>query len=481
MLIKYFLKTFLCFLAISCYSEKTAYGIDAPPTILKVIDQEIVVNGRTSKVFNIVQSDGKSGLTKNQGENFNVLLENHTSMPTCVHWHGVILPNSQDGMPYVTQAPIPPGKSYYYNFEINHAGTYWMHSHYGLQEQKLLSAPLIFLNPKENHQKDVVLFLEDFSFKDPKAIFDELRSNASKKNPSEKMDESKMSKEPMKHDLYDVTYDAFLTNRKTLNEPDVVTVQPGEIVRLRVINGSSSTNFFINLGDLQGIAIAADADAIIPLVKTSFELATAQRIVIIVKIPGEGAFPILAQGEGTDMQTGLVLATPGVSIPKISEKAKEKAGAFSYEQELALKATIPLAPKQVNRSLKVDLEGNMEKYVWTINEQVWPNVTPLMIKEGERVEIVFNNKTMMSHPMHYHGHTFQVTEINGRPLKGAKRDTILVLPKSQVKVQFDADNPGIWMLHCHNLYHQHAGMMTTVNYEGYKGPVFTIEEKMKAE
>ena len=109
----------------------------------------------------------------------------------------------------------------------------------------------------------------------------------------------------------------------------------------------------------------------------------------------------------------------------------------------------------------------MEKYIWLINGKAWPNNAPLVIKKGERVELHFINKTAMSHPMHLHGHVFQIKNINGIPFEGTMRDTILVLPYSTVKVHFDADNPGIWPLHCHNLYHQYAGMMTTLNYEGY--------------
>ena len=115
----------------------------------------------------------------------------------------------------------------------------------------------------------------------------------------------------------------------------------------------------------------------------------------------------------------------------------------------------------------------MAKYIWTINGKAWPNNEPVWVKQGERVELVFVNQTMMSHPMHLHGHFFQIKEINGRAVEGALRDTILVLPHSTVKVQFEANNPGNWPLHCHNLYHQYAGMMTTLNYEGFKGSVFS--------
>jgi FtsP/CotA-like multicopper oxidase with cupredoxin domain len=256
-----------------------------------------------------------------------------------------------------------------------------------------------------------------------------------------------------------------------------VKVAPDKEVRLRIINGASSTNFFIHLGELKGEAIAIDGEDIVPFEGSQFEVAVAQRIDVRVKIPHgtRGVYPIIAQGEGVKLQTGLVLATGGTKIPVLEEEAEQAAGALSYTQELRLKAKNPLPQKKIDRRLVLNLEGSMEKYSWLLNGKAWPHHDPLMVKEGERVELTFVNQTMMSHPMHLHGHVFQVTEINGQPIVGALRDTILVLPKATVKVQFDAKYPGNWPLHCHNLYHQYAGMMTILNYEGFKGPVFQFE------
>lgn len=117
----------------------------------------------------------------------------------------------------------------------------------------------------------------------------------------------------------------------------------------------------------------------------------------------------------------------------------------------------------------------MAGYVWTINKQSWPKITPSLINYGDRIEMIFINKNSMSHPMHLHGHVFQVTEIDGQAIKdGAKRDTVLVQPNTTVKVQFNADNPGVWVMHCHNLYHLAAGMLTTLQYQGYSLPTFYL-------
>jgi len=435
-------------------------GIQANATELNVVERKIEVNGREAAVYAITQSDGTMGLTRNKGDDFEVTLKNSIKFPTSVHWHGMLLPNNQDGVAFITQLPIYPGQTYKYNFPIIQSGTYWMHSHYGLEEQKLLSAPLIINDPDDQKlaDQDIVLFLTDFSFRSPAEIFYDLRH----KSPSAM---AGMSMEQGKKDLVDVQYDAFLTNSKTLKDPQIVRVKAGSKVRLRIINGSSATNFFIRLGKLVGEAIAVDGNRIEPIKGSEFELAVAQRIDIIVNIEQEGTFPILAQGEGTDMQTGLILAFQNAQVPDISQKASNQAGALTNALEGKFRALNGLSQKKADKQILVELGGDMQKYEWTINGQSWPEVTPLLVVNGQRIELLFKNTTSMSHPMHLHGHVFQVTSIDGKEVNGAMRDTILVLPNSSIAVQFDANNPGVWPLHCHLLYHLEAGMMTVLRYD----------------
>ena len=200
----------------------------------------------------------------------------------------------------------------------------------------------------------------------------------------------------------------------------------------------------------------------------------AQRIDILITIPESGYFPILAQGEGTDKQTGIVLLTEPMPMPNLSERAPEKAGAVTNAQEAKLQALYPLPQRPVDQKVLVELGGNMANYVWTLNGQAWPEVTPIVVEKGQRVEIVFKNVTTMTHPMHLHGHVFQVTAIDGQEINGAMRDTVLVTPNSTVAIQFDADNPGVWPLHCHVLYHLEAGMLTVVRYKDYIQPLENI-------
>lgn len=431
------------------------------PTTLRIDKRQITVGGRQAEVFCLVQPDGTYGLTLSKGSAFDVWLENNLQVPSSVHWHGIILPNGQDGVAFITQYPIYPKSAYRYQFPLVQAGTYWMHSHYSLQEQDQLSAPLILKGPEDHEiaDREVVLFLTDFSFKSPEEIYANLRC------PRQKMPQ----KMP---DLVEVDYDAFLTNSRTIDDPDVVEVQPGNLVRLRIINGSSATNFFVSFGPLEAEAIAVDGNRIEPLNGGRFELAVAQRIDVLVKIPDKGgAFPIIAQGEGTDKQTGLILATKAAPLPSLSPRAAEKVGALTNKSEALFHPLSQLVSKPVDQKINIDLGGSMSPYEWTLNSQSWPNATPILVDKGTRVEITFKNLSTMAHPMHLHGHVFQVTALDGNPLSGPMRDTVLVLPNSSVTIQFDADNPGVWPLHCHVLYHLEAGMMTVVRYKDYLQPL----------
>jgi FtsP/CotA-like multicopper oxidase with cupredoxin domain len=134
--------------------------------------------------------------------------------------------------------------------------------------------------------------------------------------------------------------------------------------------------------------------------------------------------------------------------------------------EARLMAVEPLPPRSPDIAQTIVLGGGMKPYAWSMNGEYWPQVSPLMLTKGQRVEIDLVNRTMMAHPIHLHGHAFQVIAIDGRPIQGAVRDTVLVMPMGRVRIAFDADNPGRWPLHCHNLYHTVTGMMTEFRYQG---------------
>jgi FtsP/CotA-like multicopper oxidase with cupredoxin domain len=267
-------------------------------------------------------------------------------------------------------------------------------------------------------------------------------------------------------DLNDVKYDAFLAKFRTVADPEVVKVGPGGLVLLRIINSASMSNFHVDLGQLEGELIAVDGFEVLPIRARRFPAAVAQRLDIRVTLPpGPGAYPVLALLEGERDQTGIVLVAGSAKVPRLPDKAETASPPLTLDLERSLRALRPLRVRKADRVHTLNLTGEMAGYVWSINEVVWNrDVPPLPVAKGDRVELVFGNKTPIPHPMHLHGHEFQVVEIDGVRFTGAVRDTVLVPPGGRVVVAFDANNPGWCALHCHLLYHLDAGMFTTIRY-----------------
>jgi len=437
----------------------------AAPTILRLERRDIEVNGKAASVYGIRQPDRTFGLTTEVGKPFRVRVENRIAEPSLIHWHGLTPPWRQDGVPGISGPPIPPGGGADYDFPLSFGGTFWMHSHQGLQEQLLMSAPLIIHDRRDlADEQEVVVMLADFSFTPPEQIFENLKKSAGMAKRMKMA--APMSTGQPKPDLNDVKYDAFLANDRTLADPEIVKVEPGGRVLLRIINGSSMSAFHVSLGALDGDLIAVDGFEVEPIRGRSFPVAVAQRLDIRLSLPpGPGAHPVLAELEGEMSQTGIVLAAGGAAIARIPDRAEKPSPALTLDLERTLRAKRPLAERKADRVHTLNLTGEMAGYVWSINGVVWDkDVPPLAVAEGERVELVFVNQTPMPHPMHLHGHEFQVVEIDGKRFSGTVRDTILVTPGRRVAVAFDALNPGWWALHCHLLYHLEAGMFATIRY-----------------
>ena len=459
-------------------------------TTLRVTSRTLEVQGKPARVYGIVQQDGTSGLFTELGADFRVGLVNELERETLIHWHGLTPPSEQDGVPGLSQPVLSSGESYGYDFVHKRAGTHWMHSHVGLQEQQLLAAPLIVRDPAEAgvDEQEVVVLLHDFSFRSPEEIFAGLRQGAemSMNMPAEDM--AMTAPSDMGHTMdmdqtmamgqghgggmvhfNDVEYDAYLANDRSLADPEVVRVDPGGQLRLRVINGSAATNFLLDLGALEGELIAVDGNPIAPQRGKQFDLAIAQRADLRLRLPaGQGAYPILALREDAMAQTGIILATKSAEVVRLPGQAHRKARPLDLKLEHNLSARTPLAERVAQRSHVLDLTGSHAGYDWGLNDRTFDPEDPLFVTEGERVEIMLRNKTQMPHPIHLHGHHFQVVAIDGRRFSGAQRDTVLVPPARSVTIAFDADNPGHWAFHCHQLYHMAAGMMTSVRYEGYE-------------
>jgi FtsP/CotA-like multicopper oxidase with cupredoxin domain len=476
-------------------------AVSSEPKRLVAGTRTLEVNGRPAKVFGLIGPDGRPGIRLAAGERFQIELVNETGVNTIVHWHGQLPPWTQDGFPWPQTPPIANGVVQGYDYAPI-AGTYWMHSHHEMQEQSLMTAPLIVYDIAQlrEDRQEVVLMLHDFTFRTPDEVLAVLTgtgpatanamtrmaedgqgpsggSNASEtrmagmadtaaRAPSMVMPGMAMSGPGDKRlDLNDVHYDAFLANDRTLTDPEIVRVERGGRIRLRIINGASSSQFWIDLGELIGRVVATDGHPVHPVIGSRFPITMAQRLDILIDLPRAGAFPIFAQLEGASRRTGIILAMADARIPRIADRA-QVGPPIDNSLEARLTAVKPLPTRPANIVHTIALGGGMKPYSWSMNGEYWPRITPLTLSKGQRVEIELVNHSMMAHPIHLHGHAFQVIAIDGRPIHGAVRDTVLVPMMGRVRIAFDADNPGRWAFHCHNLYHMVTGMMTEFRYQG---------------
>jgi FtsP/CotA-like multicopper oxidase with cupredoxin domain len=468
-------------------------AVAASATTLRIDRRTIEVMGRAASVFGIRQPDGTSGIVLDPGDLFRVDLVNSVGEETIIHWHGQKPPYLQDGVADPNVSLIAGDSARDYDYTPT-PGTHWMHSHHGLQEQALMAAPLVVRGADDvkADAQEVTILLHDFSFRDPAEILAGLTGGAATAGHEMSgmsgmgdmggmagMDHSGMKMEmgnapvaaddgmKMTADLNDVAYDAFLANDRTLDDPLVIRVERNGRVRLRLINGAASSAFWIDLGALTGTLVAVDGTSVEPVSGSLFPMTMAQRLDLLVDVPVGGAFPVFAQVEGKPDRTGFILASAGAQIEKVSGLAASEAPPVDLSLEAKLRASNPLVDRPPDTVLTMSLTGAMSPYVWSINDRAWPNVDRPVIRKGQRVVIEMQNRTMMAHPMHLHGHHFQVIALGGTALAGAVRDTVLVPAMGSVKIAFDADNPGRWPLHCHNLYHMVTGMMTEVVYDAF--------------
>jgi FtsP/CotA-like multicopper oxidase with cupredoxin domain len=471
------------------------------PIALSAATRTIDIDGRAATVFGLAGPGGQ-GLVLDPGQRFRVDLTNDLDVGTIIHWHGQIPPNAQDGVPDMPMTLLAPGESRSYDFEAR-PGTHWMHSHVPVQEMQLLAAPLTVRSPEDlaADRQEVVMFLHDFAFKSPEEVLAEISGGdggaihgehagdgvGSAAQPMQGMAMGGISMQGMDHgamgngamgampmsnmpgmdgmamDLNDYDWDAYLANDHTLSDPEVVQVERGGRIRLRVINAAAATVFWVDTGAAEARLVAVDGHAVQPLLGSRFGLAMGQRLDIEIDLPNAGgAWPILALREGARERTGLILASQGAEVRRMETVAETEAPAFDTDlaQEARLIARDALPDRPVDRSQMLMLGGSMQPYVWTINGAAWGQHQPVTARSGERVVLSFHNMSMMGHPMHLHGHVFQIVGLNGRALAGALRDTVYVPPMSMVDVALDAGEAARWMLHCHHMPHLATGMMT---------------------
>lgn len=414
-----------------------------------------------------------------EGDTLRVLANNHLSVPTTVHWHGMIVPNYMDGVPEITQLPIEPSGAVFYEYPLRQTGTYWYHSHYQFQEQTGLSGPLIVEARREPYayDHDVVVFLSDWLDQSPEGIIPQIRgeqpATAAVKPPAP-------GGFPFPGDKpfnVDVNYPGYLMNGRSSDHPWTLRVRRGDRIRFRFINGSTATFFHVALDGHPMQLIAADGQPVVPTQVSNFVMATAERYDVLVTVRNAGSFTLHAAALGTDKQALGIVHTAGAAPKANTARPAFDGPSDGMANYAALKSpystTLPDGPVQ---TIDIVCGGMMKEYLWSMSGEYYPEAfvppkmagaQPFVIKYGERVRLRFTNPTMMFHPFHLHGHFFRLLPKPGAwddrtaPLK----DTFGIGPKQEIDLEFTADNPGNWFCHCHNLYHLATGMARVFQYE----------------
>jgi hypothetical protein len=381
-----------------------------PKPLLKVGTRTLEVNGRAAKVFHVEGPGGASGLFAREGDRFSGALLNASSEPLQMHWHGQVKAPADQDRARPGGGALAPQQSDIHDFELT-PGTHWMHSH-TLSEQQLLAAPMVTREKDAGDVQDVVIMLHDFAFRSPQEILAELGgsdAHAGHGVGSEpKQDPAQRASAPMRHGhggghgmhgmgghggghggghmmgvmhANDVRYDAYLANDRTLGDPQVVKVEKGARVRLRIINGGTATAFFISTPGLVDRAVAVDGVPCQPMQRPTYPLAQGQRIDLTVDIPREGgAYPVLAQVEDAEFLTGIVLATSGANIARLVTVASRKEGflALAFEAELRAVTGLPAIRPQ---SSFVAVLGEEAGYRWTINGAIHGEHEPFKVRQ----------------------------------------------------------------------------------------------------
>lgn len=543
-------------------SGKITFGGKTVRYDLYVKDTIVNFTGKNRRAIAINGKLQAPTLYFTEGDTAEIYLHNMLKENTGLHWHGVILPNEHDGVPYLTTKPVKPGETHLYKFRISQNGTYWYHSHEALQEQIGMNGILVFKKregePKTEYNAEIPVLLGDWSDDDPMQIARRLHMAntdwyAVKKNAVQSYWEAIKSgnfgtkalnewKRMEAMDVSDVYYDKFLING--VPSSDYSNLKAGDKVRLRVANGGSSTYFWLNYGGGKIKVVGNDGNDVVPVEVDRLIVGVSETYDIEVTIPENKSFefratsedrighaslwlgsgekveapnlPRLMLFEGMKMMNGMMemsgnmkpmTMTMGnqmmdmneVMYPEIPEsqrkttakhinemmgvKTKEikKEEDHSQHSEMNMKEekTIKrlsynilkspektILPTDSIREMKFTLEGNMNHYLWTLDNKTVTETDKILVKKGEILRIKLYNNSMMRHPMHLHGHDFRLINSKGEysPLK----NVVDIMPMETVTIEFAANQDGDWFFHCHILYHMMAGMGRIFSYENSK-------------
>ncbi|WP_017977137.1 multicopper oxidase family protein [Actinopolyspora halophila] len=395
------------------------------------------------------------------GDRVQVRVRNQLPEPTTVHWHGLAIRNDMDGVPEVTQPPIPAGEEFTYEFIPPDPGTYWYHSHGELQRGRGLFGALIVDDPRDPGDYDVEFLLvlsEWLGQRTPRQVLDELRGGEAHSQNDGHAEQS--SSAVLGPDAGDVRYPCYLINGRPRGDPETFRARADQRARIRVINAAEDTTFHVALGGHTLTVTHTDGQPVTPRNTRSILVGMTERYDCLVTLD-DGVFPLVASAEGKDGRGFALVRTGSGNAPPPDARVRELDPRPLLATELRAAESARLAPRQPDRTLTAELGGNMQQYVGRINGRSYPDHEPLVVSPNQRGRLVFANTTMMPHPMHLHGHFFTVGTPDGT---GPRKDTVISLPHQRLVVDFETDNPGQWFTHCHNEYHQAAGMASVLSY-----------------
>ncbi|MFE3769239.1 multicopper oxidase family protein [Streptomyces sp. NPDC059122] len=451
-------------------------------------------------------------------------LANHLPQSTSVHWHGLPLRNDMDGVPPVTQRAVAPGGAFTYRFVTDTPGTYWFHPHVGVQLDRGLYGPLIVEDPHEplRYDDEWVVVLDDWLdgvTGTPDQALAALRrgmdhgsaphdgkggshggtggmdgmssmggmdgmgdmsgtggTQGADSMPGmqgmQGMQEMPGMDDPfmlmgatstlLGGDAGDVKYPHYLINGRVPAAPATYQGKPGRTLRLRIINAGGDTAFRVALGGHRLTVTHTDGCPIVHEPADALLIGPGERYDALVTL-GDGVFPFVALAEGKGA-AGLALVRTGSGrAPSASVRPAELNGRIPVATALRAAEGVRLKARQPDVIHRIELTGGMAKYDWALNGRRFDMndvaAHPFTVGSGQRVRLQFVNATGMWHPMHLHGHTPQLGAT------GPRKDTVIVLPGSTATCDFDADNPGRWLIHCHNAYHGESGMMGLLGYD----------------
>jgi len=415
------------------------------------------------------------------GDRVLVDFRNDLPEPTSVHWHGLAIRNDMDGVPGVTTPETPPGGAFTFDFVVPDPGTHWFHPHHGMQLDHGLYAPFIIDDPGDpgDYDAEWILTLDDWTDgvgPSPREILDWLIADgASGSGGMGGMgDMHGMGGMGDMHgmggigDMHgmagmgagDVEYPLYLVNGRAASDPDTLAARPGDLVRLRIINASADTMFTVALAGHELTVTHTDGYPVQPVTTPSLLIGMGERYDATVTL-ADGVFPLVAEPVGKRGLARALVRTGSGEAPGEADRPRELGANPLTVDALQAADSARLPEREPDSVQDLLLSGSMAPYVWTINGRTYDDTVPLTISEGDSGRLRIRNMSMMSHPLHVHGHTFQLGAAGGA---GPRKDTVLVPPMGGVSVDLAADNPGSWMVHCHNAYHADAGMMTRLDY-----------------